>query len=822
MKTRLFHVSLLTALLFSFHSFGQKTLHGTVLNDQSIPVSGAKVSIENTFFSTRSNSEGKFTFTNVALDEFTVLVEFPGYEASTVQVTGFNQKETSSIDLQVHLTPAGTTLEEVQIVVIRADNKTPTTFTNVSKEQLGKLNFGQDLPILLEQTPSAVTNSDAGAGVGYTGIRIRGVDPTRTNVTINGIPINDPESHGVYWVNMPDFASSVQDIQIQRGVGTSSNGAAAFGASINIKTDNLSAKPYGSSDNSVGSFGTVKNTIKMGTGQLNNGFSFDGRMSRILSDGYIDRASSNLHSFFLAGAWAGKKTVVKANVFSGHEVTYQSWYGTPESRITGDVDAMNAYADRNYLSDAERENLLNSGRTYNYYTYDRQVDDYAQDHYQLHFSHSFNANLKLNVSGHYTYGRGYYEEYKAGQNLVDYGLDPLVVGVDTVTATDLIRRKWLDNHFYGAIYSLSYSKKRLSLTLGGAANQYVGDHFGEIIWAQFASNSDIRQRYYGDSATKSETSHYLKAGYEWNKFYFYADGQVRYINYNYLGTSEVNGSLVESQETTDFLFFNPKIGMLYDLSNRSQFYGSFSIGNREPVRDDFRQPVGGKKPRPEQLQNTELGYRYQSQKVFAKANGYLMNYKDQLILTGQINDVGGYTRTNVKSSYRAGIELEAGAKILPILSVSGNLTLSQNKVKEFIEYVDDYDNGGQREIVHRNRDLAFSPNVIGALAIVYEPVKHLEVSWTTKYVGQQYLDNTQDNTRKIDAYLINNFGASYTLSMKGITEMKFSVLVNNVLNEVYQNNGYTFSYIYGGSTTTENFYYPQAGRNFLARVSFNF
>ncbi len=822
MKTRLFHVCLLTALLFSFQSFGQNGFKGTVVNEQSNPVSGARVSIENTFLSTTTDKEGKFILKDITLMEVNLIVESPGYETQVLPLKLLEENGAVLIDIKIELVPAGRTLDEVLVKATRADNHTPTTFTNINKEQLGKLNFGQDLPILLEQTPSAVTNSDAGAGVGYTGIRIRGVDPTRTNVTVNGIPINDAESHGVYWVNMPDFASSVQDIQIQRGVGTSSNGAAAFGASINIKTDNLSLKPYGVLDNSAGSFGTVKNTIKLGTGQLNNGFSFDGRMSRILSDGYIDRASSNLHSFFLAGAWAGKKTVVKANVFSGHEVTYQSWYGTPESRVTGDVDAMNAYADRNYLSDAERENLLNSGRTYNYYTYDRQVDDYAQDHYQLHFSHSFNANLKLNVSGHYTYGRGYYEEYKAGQNLTDYGLEPVVIGVDTVTTTDLIRRKWLDNHFYGGIYSLSYAKGGLSLTLGGAANQYVGDHFGEIIWAQFASNSDIRQRYYGDSATKSETSHYLKAGYQWKKFYFYGDAQVRYINYNYLGTSEVNGSLVESQETTDFLFFNPKAGILFDLTNNSQFYGSFSIGNREPVRDDFRQPVGGKKPTPEQLQNTEVGYRYQSQKVFAKANGYLMNYKDQLILTGQINDVGGYTRTNVKSSYRAGVELEAGAKILSTLSVSGNLTLSQNKVKEFIEYVDDYDNGGQREIVHQNKDLAFSPNIIGALALVYEPVKRLELSWTTKYVGQQYLDNTQDDTRKIDPYLVNNLGASYTVSVKGMTEMKVSLLVNNVLNEIYENNGYTFSYIYGGSTTTENFYYPQAGRNFLARVSFSF
>ena len=814
----------LVAILFGMNAWSQEydggKVTGIVVDEFKQPIIGAMIRVSDTYFEATTDAEGKFSFVIKDKEYIGIQVSFPGYEPRE-----FTYEPGKSGDIYVQLIPSATVIGDVIVNATRV-NKDPMTYSTVTKESLQRNNFGQDLPLLLEQTPSAVSTSDAGAGVGYTGIRIRGVDPTRTNVTINGIPINDAESHGVFWVNMPDFASSVEDIQIQRGVGTSANGAAAFGASINIKTDNLQEKAYASLDNSFGSFNTMKNTIKVGTGRLQNNFYFDARLSNIQSDGYIDRASSNLKSFFLQGQWIGRKTSIKANAFVGKEITYQSWWGTPESRVKGDVAGMLAYADRNWLSDADRENLLNSGRAYNYYTYDNQVDHYQQDHYQLHITHRLAEKWILNLSGHYTYGRGYYEEFKAGQDLADYGLDPVILTADTITSTDLIRRKWLDNHFFGAIYSVQYiGKKGLKFTWGGAANNYNGDHFGEVIWAQFASNSDIRHRYYFDNARKAEVSTYVRSSYEWKKWNFYGDLQYRFIDYTYVGTSEVNGTLVEGNENKTFSFFNPKAGVSYNLSNKSQFYGSFAVGNREPVRDDFRQPIGGKKPVHETLYNTELGYRYSNTRLLVRANVYWMDYNNQLILTGQINDVGGYTRTNVKDSYRAGLELEAGYKIMRKLSVSGTLTLSSNKVVAFTEYGDDYDNGGQYAIEHRNTDLAFSPNVVAGLGILYDPIRNLEVSWTAKYVGRQYLDNTSNRARSIDAYLVNNLGVNYTLesaSDKRIKYVKLGVQVNNILNEVYENNGYTYSYVYGGTTTTENFYYPQAGIHLMTRLVLGF
>ncbi len=815
MKTRLFLG--LSTLAFCVTSWSQGKVEGTVVTESNEPIVGARINIPGTSLFTYSGEGGKFLFEQVNSESIQLSVSSDGYLMRTVIV-----QPGKSPAILVQLNSTSKELTEVAIRYIRIDRE-PMTITNVGKSALRKVNYGQDLPYLLETTPSAVTTSDAGAGIGYTGLRIRGVDPTRTNVTINGIPINDAESHGVYWVNMPDFASSVENIQIQRGVGTSTNGAAAFGASINIQTDALKRDAYATLDNSAGSFGTWKSTIKAGTGLLNDRFSMDVRLSRIVSDGYLDRASSNLRSFYVGAQYLMKKSVIKANVFSGREVTYQAWEGTPESRITGDVTAMNAFADRNYLSDEQRANLINSGRTYNLYTYDNQVDNYGQDHYQLHFFHTFSDKFTMNISGHYTYGAGYYEQYRSNDDLADYGLEPVIVGSDTITSSNLIRRKWLDNHFYGTVYAFTYMPvKGLRLVLGGSANRYDGDHFGEIIWAQFASNSSIRQRYYQDNATKTEFSNYLKATYERGRLLYYADMQYRFIDYNYLGTSEVNGALVEGQENTTFSFFNPKVGIAYNIMNKHQVTASFAIGNREPVRDDFRQPVGGKKPVSESLQDLEVGYRYNREKWMTKANVYWMNYRNQLILTGQINDVGGYTRTNVDQSYRLGIELEGGYKISKKIEVAANVTLSQNKVVAFDEYVDNYDMGGQQVIQHKNTDLAFSPNVIGALIVSVEPIKDLRASWTMKYVGKQYLDNTSNEARKIDAYLLNNVNLAYTIGLKGTKTMEIGLTVNNLLNYLYENNGYTFSYVYGGATTTENFYYPQAGRHFLGRLMFEF
>jgi len=800
MKTRISKIVCLLALSSVFQATAQNSIQGTVTNEEGKSIPEVKVGILKTYSGTYSNENGEYLLNNINQDTVQLRFSLIGYEDQQVQIVFSKNEEEKNIVLK----PSARMIEEVQISAVRADNTTPTTYTNLSKEEIQKGNFGQDIPYLMQKTPSTVVTSDAGAGVGYTGIRIRGVDPTRTNVTINGIPLNDAESHGVYWVNMPDFASSTDNIQIQRGVGTSTNGAAAFGSSINIKTDNIQKEAYASLDNSVGSFNTLKNNIKVGTGLIKNQFTFDARVSRIESDGYVDRASSNLNSMYLSGAWIGKKTLIKANVFRGHERTYQAWYGVSQDQLEND-------------------------RTFNYYTYDNEVDNYNQDHYQLHLTQTINSKMNFNVSGHYTKGYGYYEQYRNDDDFSTYGLEPVILTNDTINTTDLIRRRWLDNDFYGAVFSLNYSNlKNLKLVWGGAINEYKGKHFGEIIWARSASQSEIRDNYYENDAQKNEMSSYIRGNYKYKKLNTYLDLQIRHIDYSYLGFDESFGEIIELQQDINFTFFNPKAGLTYTFNDKSNVYGSYSVANREPVRNDFVNSSPQSRPKAENLQNVEIGYRYHSKKLFVNANYYLMHYKDQLILSGEINDVGAYNRINVDQSHRMGVELEFGYMLTKKLSLSGNLTLSSNKIKEFDEYVDNYDNYDsegnmiQDVINHKNTDIAFSPNTIASLGLLYEPIKNLELGLMSKHVGKQYLDNTSNENRTLNEYYLTNLTLNYTFKNLGVKELKIGVLVNNVFDYLYENNGYTFSYVSGGESTTENFYYPQAGRNFLARITLNF
>ena len=815
MKTRILKNLMSVLIVVPFASFGQMAIQGTVTNANGEPIDGAKIVLENTYQGTYSDQNGGYKLQNLASSSYTVVVQHPYFETQRRNV--LLTQQTTTIDFQLFANAL--VVAEMQVSATRANEKTPTSYTNVSLEDIKKSNFGQDLPYLLEGTPSTVVTSDAGAGIGYTGIRIRGVDPTRTNVTINGIPINDSESHGTFWVNMPDLASSVDNIQVQRGVGTSANGAAAFGASINIKTDQIQKKSYAVLDNSAGSFNTFRHTLKAGTGLINNKFSVDMRLSKIKSDGYIDRASSDLKSYSMSGAWLGKKSQIRATVFGGQEVTYQAWYGTPESVLKGTVSDLNAYADRNFLTAEQRQNLLTSGRTYNFYEYANEVDNYKQDHAHLHFYHAFNADIDLTVSGHYTRGRGYFEQFRTDDDLADYGLENVILGSDTVTTTDLIRRRWLDNHFYGGVFALNYRKiKGLQLTWGGAANQYVGDHFGEIIWARFASGSSIYDEYYRNDAKKTDLMSYVRGTYTFKKWIAYGDLQVRNIDYTFLGVDDVSNTLTDIEQNVNYTFFNPKAGLTYQFNANNSVYGSYSIAHREPVRADFRENSPENRPKAEQLRNLEVGYRKTGDKHYLNANVYWMDYTNQLILTGQINDVGGYTRTNVAQSYRLGLELDGGYRISKKLNVSANASISENKVIEFTEFIDDFDNGGQAEVLHQNTDLAFSPNLIMGIGIAYSPIKNLSLNLLVKHVGQQFLDNTSNENRKIDAYSFGNFGINYDLENVVFQKITFGLLVNNIWNSLYENNGYTFSYIAGGQTTTENFYYPQAGTNFLARV----
>jgi iron complex outermembrane receptor protein len=778
------------AMLLPAVAFAQFSAGGKITDkDSGTPLVGATVNLNNSLVSVQTNSEGSFSFQNLKPGFYKLKATFLGYKPleKTVQIS---QDENLNLQLeQTHLLA-----EEVVVYATRASANSANTYQNISKEDIEKKNLGQDLPYLLNQTPSAVITSDAGAGIGYTGIRIRGSDPTRINMTINGIPYNDSESQGTFLVNLPDLASSINNIQIQRGVGTSTNGAGAFGASMNIQTNDRRDSAYAELNNTFGSFSTLKNTVNLGTGVLNNKFSVDGRLSRINSDGYIDRASSRLKSYFLSAAFYGKKSLLRANVFSGTEKTYQAWNGVPES-------------------------LLESNRTFNGFTYDDQTDNYTQDHYQLLYSHSFSPKISGNAALHYTRGRGYYEEYKEDADLADYGIENVVIGGETIESSDLIRRRWLDNDFYGATYSLIYTPSRsLNFTLGGAYNEYDGGHFGEVIWAQYASNSSIRERYYDGTGFKTDFNIYGKASYEIGKATLFADLQYRGLEYTIGGTDKNRNNL----DVTDKLdFFNPKVGISYRLGEHSNLYTSYAVANKEPNRDDYVNALNII-PKSENLQNIEAGYRIAFQNFSAGLNGYAMFYKDQLVLTGKVNDVGEYIRQNVPESHRLGLELDGKWQINDKLYWSAAAAVSRNKIRNFTEYIDDYDNGTQIRNDYTNTDIAFSPAFVGSSELGFKPVPNAEIALISKYVSKQYLDNTSNSSRAIDPFFVNDLRLTYVTAFKPVKNIGLTLLVNNVFGELYETNGYTFSYVYESLPTTENYYYPQAKQNFLLSLNLKF
>ena len=780
-------------------------------------IAGAVIGVENTYITTTSKADGTYELAKLKEGKYVVYASFLGYQKYTDTI-----ELSADTPIDIMLTESTVLMDEVIVSATRVGDKSAMAYSNVSKKQIAEQNLGQDLPYLLNMQQSVVTTSDAGAGVGYTGIRIRGVDATRVNVTINGVPVNDAESQGTFWVNLPDFASSVDNIQIQRGVGTSTNGAGAFGGSINIETNKLSPSAYAEYNTSYGSFNTLKNTVNVGSGLINDKFTFDARLSKITSDGFIDRASSDLKSYYLSGAYYGKKTIVKFIHFAGLEKTYQSWYGIPEVRLKGDAQGMNNYIINNGLDAEEATNLLNSnGRTYNYYSYNNQIDHYQQNYYQLHLSHELNKYWNANVALHYTKGFGYYEEYKKKQSLSNYGLNDVIIGSDTVSSTNLVRRRWLDNDFVGTTFSLNYNNhKKLSAIVGGAYNKYVGTHFGEIIWSEFASNGNLNHRYYNDSADKTDFNVFVKANYLiTQKLNVFADVQYRTVNYSFLG---FNSQLMNVNQTALLNFVNPKIGFNYDLSANANVYASYSVGNKEPSREDYTQSTPESRPKHETLNDVEAGYKHATKKAMWSINAYWMDYKNQLVLTGGVNDVGSYNRVNVAKSYRQGIEAAFGIKILKNFDWNMNATFSQNKINNFEELVVDYDNGGQQKVTYSKTDIAFSPNVIAGNTFTYEPIKNLKFSFLSKYVGEQFLDNTSTDTRKLDAFFVNDFRINYSFKTKYIRTIGITLALNNLFGEQYESNGYTYGYIYGGQRIVENFYYPQAGTNYLLGLTFKF
>jgi iron complex outermembrane receptor protein len=771
---------------FTFIAFSQKiVVSGIVLdNITNQPLSGATVTINNQSIIT--DDDGVFVFKKITKQNLSIAVSSIGY-------ANFNETITSAAtekSIIIKMKSIALNLQALEVKSIRASNKAPFTKTNLSKEEIAKVNLGQDLPFILNQTPSVVVNADAGNGVGYTGIRIRGTDATRINVTLNGIPFNDAESQGTFFVNLPDFSSSVNSIQVQRGVGTSSNGTGAFGATINLSTNELNEKAYSELNNSFGSFNTWKNTVKVGSGLIDGHFTVDARLSQITSDGYIDRAKSNLQSFAISTAYLDATSSLRFNIFHGKEKTYQAWNGVPD-----------------YLLESQRT-FNSSGSEKAGTPYDNETDNYKQTHYQLFYNKQLKNKWNFSTAAFLTRGLGYYENYRADRNLSDYGLP----NIFSSTKSDLIIQQWLDNYFYGQLFSFQKKTTKNTITIGGGWSNYEGLHYGKIIWAKVGINNEFK--FYNNYAQKSDANIYVKWEHQINSnLQLFADVQYRNVAHKMNGF-KYNPTLLIDRK---FDFVNPKFGLTYNKKGW-QSYFSYALANKEPNRDDFE---AGQtlQPKAEMLHDFELGTEKKTNNYHFAATIYYMLYKDQLVLTGKINDVGSYTRTNVPSSYRLGLELQGGYVINNWLNANANLTLSNSKIKSFTEFVDDYDNGGQVAIPHNNTDITLSPNVIAGGTINIIPTKNLELSLLSKYVSKQYLDNAQDNRRMLESFYTQDFRASYTIKNKLFKEWYIIAQANNIFDKKYEPSGYTFSYISGGTFTTENFFYPMAGTNFMLAVN---
>lgn len=810
-----------TALLFvNLLLNAQVKLSGRILDGSTKqPLIGATIAVTGTNTGVVSDENGDFSMSLRQKNNGKIKVSFIGYVEQKLDISALADKFTT-----IELEPNQYLTEEVFVYSTRAGQKTPTATTTITRDEISSRNIGQDVPYMLSSTPSFVSTSDAGAGVGYTGFRIRGTDDNRVNITVNGVPINDAESHGVWFVNMPDFMSSVEDMQVQRGVGTSTLGAGAFGASINMQTNSLKRDAYAEYSVSAGSFNTMKNTVRVGSGLINDHFSIEARLSKINSDGFIDRAFSDLKSFFVSGGFYSDNTIVKLNIFSGKQTTYQAWNGVPSVRLNDDMEGMKLYGDHGLISERQTEEMIASNsRTYNLYTYDNETDNYQQDHYQLLASHCFNSALCLNVALHYTRGYGYYEQERIDDKLSNYGLPAISLGDTVISRTDLIRQKLMSNDFYGATFSLVFQNDKSDATFGGGWNCFDGDHFGKIIWMKMANDTPKDFEWYNNNGLKKDLNLYLKYNYAiTSELNIYADMQYRNIDYKIDGLDD---DFRDITQTHIFNFFNPKLGLMYQPSKRQKVYASWSVANREPNRDNYTDAKPGNEPTSERLNDFEVGYSYKSKRFSAGANLYYMSYKNQLILTGEINDVGDAIMTNVDKSYRTGIELMAAVKIAKPLTWNVNATFSQNKIIDFVEYVDNWDNwetGEQSVFVLGNTDIAFSPKAIVSSTLDYHPIKNMEISLLSQYVGKQFIDNSMSEDRVLDAYFVNNLKASYSIYPKWINEVRFSLLVNNIFNTEYETDAWIYSYIYGEQRYKMDGYFPQAGTNFLFGIDIRF
>ena len=765
-------------------------IKGKVTDINGSPLPGASVTIENTFIGVQTGPEGNYTLSVLKEGIYLLHFSFIGYDSQIAKVT-VNGNTIQNITLLAK----SIMTEEVFVNATRADKHSPLAYTTVTREEISKSNIAQDIPYLLGYTPSLVVSSDAGTGVGYTNINIRGTDVKRINVTIDGVPVNDAESHGVWWVDLPDLASSADNIQIQRGVGTSTNGAGAFGATINFQTSDLHKEPYAEVNSSYGSFNTSKNTVNFGTGLINNKFAVDGRLSKIWSDGYIDRAFSDLKSFYISGTFYGESSILKLLIFSGVEHTYQAWNGVPKDS-------------------------LKTHRTYNAYNYKNETDNYWQDNYQLHYSREINRNLNANAAIHYTRGKGYYENLLQNSTFSTFNLPDAIFNTDTITNSDFITQRWLKNDFYGFTYSINYNKNKINTIIGGGWNQYLGNHFGDIIWAKIVTFDGQSYRWYHGTGNKKDFNTFLKINYSISdQLNFYSDLQLRKINYSIGGFDE---NLKDVTQIHKYNFFNPKTGFIYNFNKNQKVYVSFGISQREPDRGNFTDADPGKTPRPEKLFDYEASYEFHSPGVMLRANLYYMYYIDQLILTGEINEVGAPILTNVSKSYRQGVEFETSFKVLNNLNCNANLTLSKNIIPEYTDFTDDWDNYGQVQMILRNKIISFSPSIIAGSVIDYYPLNNFQVNFSTKYVGKQYIDNTQNSERMLNGYLVQNISFLYSIKNKIFKELTCQLVVNNLFDKKYETNAWVYKYIEGGTQHVMDGYFPQAGINYMFKIGIKF
>ena len=789
-------------LFITFTSIAQNNFVGRVTDSSGEPIVGANILIEESNLITYTDEKGKF-YLNSNSTNIDIQVSHVGYLTKEIKFSNPNQEINIVLDDGIILK------DEIKVISTRAKYNSPFAFTNISKSFIEKNNSGKDIPFLINSTPSTYSTSDAGNGIGYTGVRIRGSDATRINVTINGIPYNDSESHGVFWVNVSDLASSANSIQVQRGVGSSTNGGGAFGGTVSIKTGKASEDFKLKYSSSAGSYKSFKNTLELNSGLIKNKINMNLRLSKINSDGYVDRATSDLKSYYASASYYSDKTSIDLINFSGKERTYQSWWGTPEGRINNDIEEMNNVIANNGYSDEQADNLLNSGRTFNYYTYDNQTDNYQQDHYQMHFNHDISNTANLHLALHYTYGRGYYEEFREDDNLSNY-YDFL-----ENKSLDLVRRRWLSNHFYGLTYSFSKKFDKSEINIGGALNEYDADHFGEIIQPQLM----VSEPYYFSKSFKKDGNIFIK--YNLNiteSAELFTDMQLRGYSHKMKGNDN-DKSIIDVDKNN--LFFNPKIGLTKSLNDKVILYGSVAVANREPIRSDY---IDSKiEPKHESLVNIELGKGFNYNIGSFNTNLYLMEYNNQLITTGEVNDVGAYIRENVKKSRRFGVELTNVLNTKDFY-VNSSLSLSRNLVYNFNETLYDYGADFSQYNIIENKygvtDLAFSPGVLLNNHFEWKANKFLSFILNSKYVGKQYLDNTSNEKRVLKDFLINDFKIQTNLTNNVFNNLFFKIEINNIFNVKYSSNGYTFGY-YGGMDyeVRENYFYPQATRNIMFSIS---